>query len=156
MTLRTSKQHCCNFKDGLNSFFFSLLVIENVLFTDTMQKAQHGRWDWGWGGWRWIGGHRGKKYYVQRRGWGGGMRARGGRARLMHSKDKRSWKAIKSQWAPDARKTSACKKASSCLLESDFHMRRPWLVEPPFEMWNQRVWILTGGCHIRHSSTLVP
>lgn len=31
-------------------------MIENVLFTDTMQKAQHGRWDLGWGG---VGGGEG-------------------------------------------------------------------------------------------------
>lgn len=88
------------------TLFFSLPVTENVLFTDTMQKAQHERWDWGVGG---EGGHRGKKYNVQHRGMGG-MRARGGKAYMMHSKHKRSWKAIKSLWAQDARKTSACKK----------------------------------------------
>lgn len=150
VTLRTSKRHCCNFKDGLNSFL-SLPVKENVLFIDTMQKAQHERRDWGvWGG---IGARR--WYQVQRRGMGG-MRVGGGRACLMHSKQKRSWKAIESQRAPDACETSECKKASGYLLESDFHMRRPWLVDAPFEMGNQRGWILTGGCHIRHSSTLVP
>ncbi len=69
VTLRTSKRHCCNFKDGLNSFF-SLPVKENVLFIDTMQKAQHERWDWGG-----LGRHRGKKVVpstASRDGGGGG------------------------------------------------------------------------------------
>ncbi len=143
VTLRTSKRHCCNFKDGLNSFF-SLPVKENVLFIDTMQKAQHERWDWGG-----LGRHRGKKVVpsTASRDGGGGLRVGGGKACLMHSKQKRSWKAIESQRAPDACETSECKKASGYLLESDFHMRRPWLVEAPFEMGNQRGWILTGLPH---------
>lgn len=101
VTLRTSKRQCCNFKDGLNSFF-SLPVTENVLFIDTMQKAQHGRWDGGGG-------------CGLARGQGGGatcgVKGTGGWAScLMHSKHKPSWNAIGSQRALDARRNDCMQK----------------------------------------------
>lgn len=88
------------------TLFFSLPVTQNVLFTDTMQKAQHERWDLG--GLVGKGGIGARSTTYSIGGWE--VRARGRRAYMMHSIHKRSWKAMKSLWARDARKTSACKK----------------------------------------------
>lgn len=51
------------------TLFFSLPVTENVLFTDTMQKAQHERWDLG--GW-WGRGASGQEVQRTASGDGGG------------------------------------------------------------------------------------